>query len=104
MNKVFLKLFLVSIFNLAVVFAYSEGDESAVKRTLSGYIHDQSTGEDLIGATVYVKEIKSGTTSNIYGFYSISLVEGQYTVVYSYVGYSPVEKTFDLKENITYDV
>ncbi len=82
----------------------AEGDESVVKNTLSGYIHDQKTGEDLIGATVYVKEIKSGTTSNIYGFYSISLPAGQYSVVYSYVGYTPVEKTFDLKENITFDV
>jgi hypothetical protein len=104
MERVFLKLILVSILSFGCIFSYAEGDESAAKRTLSGYIHDKSTGEDLIGATVYVKEIKSGTTSNIYGFYSISLVEGQYTVVYSYVGYAPVEKTFDLKENITYDV
>jgi hypothetical protein len=104
MNKFFLKLILVSILSLTVVFGYTEGDESLVKATLSGHIHDKSTGEDLIGATVYVKEIKSGTTSNIYGFYSISLVSGQYTVVYSYVGFTPLEKTFDLKENITFDV
>jgi hypothetical protein len=104
MNKIFLKLILVSILSLTVVYGYPEGDESFVKTTLSGHIHDKSTGEDLIGATVYVKEIKSGTTSNIYGFYSISLSIGQYSVVYSYVGYTPVEKTFDLKENITYDV
>ena len=104
MERVFLKLILVSIFSLTVVFGYAEGDESLVKATLSGHIHDKSTGEDLIGATVYVKEIKSGTTSNLYGFYSISLNPGQYSIVYSYVGFVTEEKSFDLKENITYDV
>lgn len=104
MKSVFLKLILALLFNFAFISVYSEGDEIAVKYTLSGHIHDQRTGEDLIGATVYIKEIKTGTTSNIYGFYSISLVSGLYTVVYSYVGYTPVEKVFDLKENITFDV
>jgi len=83
---------MVSILSLTVVFGYAEGDENLVKATLSGHIHDKSTGEDLIGATVYVKEIKSGTTSNLYGFYSISLNPGQYSVVYSYVGYVTEER------------
>jgi hypothetical protein len=104
MIKSFLNLVIILLLSIYIVVGYAEGDESLVKNTLSGHIHDQKTGEDLIGATVYVKEIKTGTTSNIYGFYSISLVAGQYTVVYSYVGYNPVEKVFDLKENITYDV
>jgi hypothetical protein len=104
MSKIFRKLIFASILNVAFVAGYSEGEGAGVKNTISGHIHDQKTGEDLIGATVYVKEIKTGTTSNIYGFYSISLPAGQYTLVYSYVGYTTIEKTFDLKENITYDV
>ncbi|MBN2173292.1 MAG: TonB-dependent receptor [Bacteroidales bacterium] len=79
-------------------------DDSGVRFTISGHIKDVKTGEDLIGATVYVKELKSGTTSNVYGYYALSLIPGNYTVLFSYVGFKPVEKTFDLKANITFDV
>jgi len=72
--------------------------------TLSGYIRDAGTGEDLIGATVYVRELKTGASANVYGFYSISLLPGKYTFVYSYIGYEPHEKVFELSENITYHV
>ena len=69
----------------------AEGDEADKdKRTISGYIKDSETGEDLIGATVYIEELKSGTVSNVYGFYSISLDLGTYTIKYSYIGYTPI--------------
>ncbi|UTW60977.1 carboxypeptidase-like regulatory domain-containing protein [bacterium SCSIO 12741] len=45
----------------------------AQKVTLSGYIRSGETGEELIGATVFVKEKGTGTAANIYGFYSVSL-------------------------------
>jgi len=41
--------------------------------SISGYILDAATGEELIGATVFVEEIKDGTASNVYGFYSLTL-------------------------------
>lgn len=59
------------------------------KHTISGYLKDAENGEDLIGASVYVSEIKGGTTSNVYGFYSMSLPAGKYTITYSFVGYHP---------------
>ncbi|HKK58140.1 MAG TPA: TonB-dependent receptor [Salinivirga sp.] len=75
------------------------------KPVLSGYITDAATGEDLIGATVYVQEIGQGTITNVYGFYSISLAPGTYNVRYSFIGYRA--KTFtitisdkDLSRNI----
>jgi hypothetical protein len=79
-------------------------DDSGLRFTISGHIKDAETGEDLIGATVYVKELKNGTTSNVYGFYAISLIPGNYTIIFSYVGFEPHEKYFELKENITYDI
>ncbi|MEZ5196665.1 MAG: TonB-dependent receptor [Bacteroidales bacterium] len=82
----------------------ADGDESKPKYTLSGHVSDVQTGEDLIGATIYVMELQSGTTSNVYGFYSISLVPKTYTVQFSYIGYKMQEKSFDLTENITFDV
>lgn len=72
--------------------------------TLSGRITNAETGEDLIGATVYVKEIKRGTASNTYGFYSLSFDEGQYTFVFSYLGFKSEEIAFDVNESQAYNV
>ncbi len=74
------------------------------KHTISGYIRDMSDGESLIGATAYVKELGSGTVSNAYGFYSITLASGQYNLEFKYLGYQTVLKAIDLKGNITLDI
>ena len=58
--------------------------------TLSGYVNDAKTGETLIGATITVKEKQEiGTTTNAYGFYSITLPEGNYQITVRYMGYIP---------------
>lgn len=55
--------------------------------TLSGTLKDADSGEVLIGATVYITFIQKGTTSNTYGFYSITLPEkDSMGVVFSYLG------------------
>lgn len=54
--------------------------------TISGYIRDKKTGEDLIGAACYIKELASGTVSNVYGFYSLTIPSGKYTISYSFLG------------------
>ena len=64
----------------------------AQKLTISGYIKDLSDGEGIIGANVYVKELKVGTSANTYGFYSLTLNPGTYTLIYSSSGYSKLEK------------
>jgi len=71
------------------------------KYTISGNIKDHNDGEDLIGASITVKELKGvGATSNIYGFYSLSLPAGEYTIVYSYIGYSDIQEKISLSKNI----
>ena len=55
--------------------------------TISGYITDAESGETLIGATALVKEIGNGAVSNEYGFYSISVPKGKYTLEFSYIGF-----------------
>ena len=57
------------------------------RHTISGYIRDAATGETLIGATLTIKGNSKGIASNQYGFYSITLNEGNYTFVTSYIGY-----------------
>lgn len=69
------------------------------KYTLSGYLKDKKTGEDLIGASIYVKELKNGTNTNAYGYYSLTLDEGKYNIVISYIGYKNYETEIDLKSN-----
>ncbi len=63
--------------------------------TLSGYLKDSSNGEALIGATVYVEEIQQGTASNAYGFYSLTIPEGNYTLQVSFIGYETTKQKIE---------
>ncbi len=67
------------------------------KYTISGTIKDESTGEQLIGTTIRIKELpQSGTITNSYGFYSIYAPEGDYTIQVSYIGYKSIEQKVSL--------
>jgi len=70
------------------------------KFTLSGTIADDSSNETLIGASIYIKELQTGTSTNEYGFYSISVPAGTYTVQISYVSFGTVEETVTLNSNV----
>ena len=76
----------------------------AQKNTLSGSVSDVATGEDLLGATVIVKGTSTGTTTNLYGFYSLTLPAGQYTIVYNFVGFEAYEVAVDLSQDQKLDV
>src|SRR5688572_23169494 len=74
------------------------------KYTVSGYIRDAETGEELIGATIRIKELETtGAVTNAYGFYSITLPKGNYTVLAQYMGYKIQIREITLTENIKYD-
>ena len=68
----------------------------AQKHTVSGNITDASNGEAMISAYVYVKGSDEGTISNFYGFYSLTLDAGKYTLIFDYTGYESMEKEVDL--------
>ena len=72
--------------------------------TISGNIKDKESGEDLIGVTIYSPSLVKGTSSNSYGFYSLSLPSGTYKIEFSFVGYEKVaeeiEFTHDRELNI----
>ncbi len=74
------------------------------KVTVSGYIRDEKTGEELIGASVLIQENNTGTITNQYGYYSVSLNPGFYTLVYSYIGYSGVSKPLNFNVDTRIDV
>ena len=72
--------------------------------TLSGYVKDAKTGEALIGVSIFVEKESKGVSTNVYGYYSISLNAGQYDVKYSYVGYSSVVKNVEFSEPIRLNI
>ena len=74
------------------------------KYTISGYIRSSETGEALIGATVLIKELNKGSMANSYGFYSITLPVGKYSVHYSYMGNISKTDDIELTSNINNNV
>ena len=85
------------IFALVIVAScYSHFTCAQQKFTINGYVKDAENGEELIGATVIVKELGTGAVTNVYGFYAVSLPPGRYTLQYTYIGYLTIEKDFNL--------
>lgn len=74
------------------------------KVTISGYVKDASSGEDVIGANVYLEENLKGNTTNLYGFYSITIDTGKYTLVASYLGFNEYRQSIDLKEDMRINI
>lgn len=72
---------------------------SQQKYTLSGTISDASSGEDLIGAVVAIQNTNYSAVCNAYGFYSISVPEGDYKLKISQMGYAKQEVNISLKSN-----
>ena len=72
--------------------------------SISGHVTDASTGEEQIGATVYVTELKTGTVTNSYGFFSLTLPKGHYHLRFSFIGYSTVVKKIDLTQNLQFNI
>ncbi len=88
----------------AFVFSLSGQTDELGKVTLSGYIKDADSGETLIGASAYFPSLGTGTTSNEYGFYSITVPIGDYKVDYSYLGFETLTFDISMRENVTRDV
>jgi hypothetical protein len=73
--------------------------QSQTRATLSGHVSDAQTGEMLIGANVFVPQLNKGATTNVYGFYSLTVDTGHYFIRISYLGYETQEKGWALKSN-----
>lgn len=73
----------------------------AQKSTINGYVEDALTGEKLIGANVFEKSSLKGTSTNVYGFYSLTLQHDTITIISSFVGYQPAIIKLRLKSDTT---
>ena len=72
--------------------------------TVSGYIRDAVTGEELIGGTLLVQETGSGTGTNPYGFYSLTLQGGRYNLKVRHLGYQTKDTILVLDRKKTVDI
>ena len=86
---------------LFVCFLFSMTVFSQEKFTISGTVYDQTNNETLIGVSIYISELNAGTTTNEYGFYSITIPEGIYKIQVSYLGYSSLIETLNITEKLT---
>lgn len=75
-----------------------------VRHTVSGSVKAAATGEDLIGATVIIAGTTTGTTTNLYGFYSLALEPGTHTLQFRFIGYTTVERTITVSGDLRLDV
>ena len=88
--------------NHIVVFLDREDkEEKPPQFTLSGYIRDAHSGEELIGGYIFIEELSAGTASNAYGFYSLTLPGGQYRLQARYLGYVEKDTVLALQNNRT---
>ncbi len=78
--------------------------QSQHKFTISGYVTETGSKENLLGVSIYVPELKQGTTTNDYGFFSLTLPEGRHTILISYIGYATKQEQIDLTDNTVWAI
>jgi hypothetical protein len=76
---------------------------SQEKVTISGTVYDNQTNETLIGVSIYFPELSAGTTTNEYGFYSLTIPTGTYKIQVSYLGFTTIYESINLTKKITKD-
>ncbi len=85
-------------------FSINSFSQSSGNYTISGYITENGSKENLPGANIYIPKLKTGVTSNSYGFYSITLPADSLDIIISYVGYQTQFFRLKLFANIQFDV
>ena len=93
-NYIVLSVFIV----LAFAKAYSQ------KATLSGTIIEEGSGETMLNVNVIITELKTGTITNEYGYYSITLPTGTYKIQYTSIGYATIERQVTLEDNVKLNI
>jgi len=97
---------LVKIRNQEVIIYKAKSEDSdhskvsKATKTISGYIYDKENSESLIGATIHDLNSGVGTTTNVYGFYSLSLPTGEHNLSISYLGYHDKVIEINLNEDL----
>lgn len=97
--SVFARLTLIVSVCFGILSPSQAQNKGEKRHTLSGYVRDAATGETLIGASLTVKGQGRGVSTNTYGFYSLTLKEGKYNLVCSFIGYQPRTLELNLRSD-----
>ncbi len=93
------------LFGTFLLSGQNKTNPETVKRiTISGHVRDMANGEDLTGVTVYDQNLKLGTSTNAYGFYSLSIPPGSYNLQFSYIGHKTVTRSGSTLLPVTLDI
>ncbi|GAB3730591.1 TonB-dependent receptor [Spirosoma lituiforme] len=97
----YLASFLITILSISLLKAQTP----AGRFTISGYVQETGSQEALIGVNVYLPGTTTGTTTNTYGFYSLTIpAQDSLQLAYSFVGYDIVSRTVSLRANQTINI
>jgi hypothetical protein len=95
-----LSVFVLSLFCLSTAFA-----QSTDRFTISGYVREAGSQETLTGVSIYLPGTTTGTTTNAYGFYSLTVpARDSLRLLFSMVGYTTQDRMVALRKNLTLDV
>ncbi|MCK7541847.1 MAG: DUF5686 and carboxypeptidase regulatory-like domain-containing protein [Marinilabiliales bacterium] len=90
----------ILIIIITVIFPWLLCNGQVIRGTIS-----DNTGIPMASASIYITELRQGTTTNSNGFYEISLPAGTYTINYQFLGYLPVTRVFTLgTEDVRADI
>ncbi len=74
------------------------------KHTISGYVKEKGSKETLIGVIVYSPKYKAGTTTNNYGFFSLTLPADSVDIFFSFIGYKTITEKLLLDKDISLNI
>lgn len=86
-----------------LLFLFTFSWASAQSYTISGYVEDAASKERLIGVNVYLAGTSYGTSTNTYGFYSLTVPKGEYVLLVSYIGYQSQRDSITVNRNLSFD-
>lgn len=98
------KLYPLIIYISFLLFYTPSFAQTKTNYTISGYITEKGSKENLPGVNIYIPKLKSGTTTNTYGFYSITLPSDSVELFVSYVGYQTQYTKLYLNANTQLDI
>jgi len=93
------RIYIILVLSLFALTCFSQNSY-----TISGYVQDNESGENLIGVSIYDKATFKGTSTNQYGFYSLTLNEGEYEILYSFIGFKTISKNINLNKDIRLNI
>src|SRR5690349_21426388 len=82
---------------LFAIFLFFVSVKAFPQNSLSGTITDQTTKEPIIGATLYLPDLRQGTSTDENGFYQLQqLPKGKFLAQVRYVGYSSLTRVIEI--------